>query len=98
MLSGEKILLSIGILDSTRFSIHPKLMVNLVTLFDQRQRDQQSRNILSRVLIYKMVLPILFARCVGRYLPTLNFGLVVVVHLLLSIILSIRNVIAQKLV
>ena len=32
MLSGGRILLSIGILSGTRFSVRPKLMVNLVTL------------------------------------------------------------------
>ena len=53
---------------------------------------------MSRVLIYRMVLPILFAKCVGRYFPTLSFGLVVVVHLLFGNMLSIRNVVAQKLV
>jgi hypothetical protein len=62
MLSGEEILLSIRILGGTRFSVHLKLMVNLVTLSDRRQRDQQSGSILSRVLIYKMVLPMLFAK------------------------------------
>jgi hypothetical protein len=98
MLSGEKILLSIGILGGARFSVCPKLMVNLVTLSSQRQRDQRSGNILSRVLIYRMVLPMLFARHVERYLPTLSFGLVVVVHLLFSAMPSIRNVVAQKLV
>jgi hypothetical protein len=41
---------------------------------------------------------ILFVRCVGRYLPTLSFGLVVVVYLLFGAIPSIRNVMAQKLV
>jgi hypothetical protein len=40
----------------------------------------------------------LFARCVGKYLPTLSFGIVVVVYLLFGAILSIRNVVAQKLV
>jgi hypothetical protein len=45
-----------------------------------------------------MVLPKLFARDVGRYLPTLSFGVVVVVHLLFGVILSIRNTEAQKLV
>ena len=89
MLSGERILLSIGILGGARFSVRPKLMVNLVTL---------SGSILSRVLIYRMVLPMLFARHVGRYLPTLSFGLVVVVHLLLGAMPSIRNVVGQKLV
>ena len=98
MLSGEGILLSIGILGSAKFSVRPKLMVNLVTLYGQRQRDQRSGNILSRVLIYRMVLPMLFTRCVGRYLPTLSFKLVVVVHLLFGAMLSIRNVVAQKLV
>ena len=98
MLSGERILLSIGILGSARFSVHPKLMVNLVTLSGRRQRDQRSGSILSRVLIYRMVLPMLFARRVGRYLPTLSFGLVVVVHLLFGAMPSIRNVVAQKLV
>ena len=53
---------------------------------------------MSKVLIYRMVLLMLFARHVGRYLPTLSFGLVVVVHLLFGAILSIRNVVAQKLV
>jgi hypothetical protein len=98
ILSGKGILLSIGILGSISFSIHPKLIVNLVTLSDQKQKDQQSGSILSRVLIYRMILPMLFARYVGRYLPTLSFGLVVVVHLLFSTILSIRNIVAQKLV
>jgi hypothetical protein len=45
-----------------------------------------------------MVLPMLFARHVGRYLPTLSFGLVVVVHLLFGVMRSIRNVVVQKLV
>ena len=80
MLSGEGILLIIGILGSARFSVRSKLMVNLVTLSGRRQRDQQSGSILSRVIIYRMILPMLFARCVGRYLPTLSFGLVVVVY------------------
>ena len=81
--------MSIGILGGARFSVRPKLMVNLVTL---------SGSILSRVLIYRMVLPMLFARRVGRYLPTLSFGLVVVVHLLFGVMQSIRNVVVQKLV
>jgi hypothetical protein len=98
MLSGERILLSIGILSGARFSVRPKLMVNLVILSGRKQRDQQSGSILSRVLIYRMVLPMLFARHVGRYLPTLSFGLVVVVHLLFCIMRSIRNVVVQKLV
>jgi hypothetical protein len=46
----------------------------------------------------RMVLRMLFARCVGRYLPTLSFGLVVVVHLLFGAMPSIRNIVAQKLV
>jgi hypothetical protein len=98
MLLGERILLSIGILGGARFSVCPKLIVNLVTLFSQRQRDQWSGSILSRVLIYRIVFPMLFARHVGRYLPTLSFRLVVVVHLLFDAMLSIRNVVAQKLV
>jgi hypothetical protein len=43
-----------------------------------------------------MVLPIFFARRIGRYLPTLSFGLVVIVHLLFGAMPSIRNVVAQK--
>jgi hypothetical protein len=53
---------------------------------------------LSRVLIYRMVLPILFARHVGRYLLILSFRLVAVVYLFFGAMLSIRNVVAQKLV
>ena len=98
MLSGERILLGFEILGSARFSVRSKLMVNLFTLSDQRQKDQRSGSILSRVLIYRMVFPMLFTRHVGRYLPTLSFGLVVVVHLLFCAMLSIRNVVAQKLV
>ena len=94
MLSREGILLSIGIVGGARFLVRPKLMVNLVTLSGQRQRDQRSGSILSRVLIYRMVLPMLFVRHVGRYLPTLSFGLVVVVHLLFGVMLSMRNVVA----
>jgi hypothetical protein len=98
MLSGERILLSIGILSGARFSVRLKLMVNLVTLSGRRQRDQWSGNILSGVLIYRMVLPMLFAKHVRRYLPTLSFGLVVVVHLLFSVMRIIRNMVVQKLV
>ena len=46
---------------------------------------------MSKVLIYRMVLLMLFARCVGRYLPTLSFGLVVVVHLLFGTIPSVTR-------
>jgi hypothetical protein len=97
MLSGEEIQLSIGIFGSARSSIRLKL-INLVIFPGQRQRDQQSGSILSRVLISRMILPRLSARHVGRYLPTLSSGLVAVVHLLFGVILSIRNVAAQKMV
>jgi hypothetical protein len=45
-----------------------------------------------------MVLLMLFARHIGRYFPTLSFGLMAVIHLLFGSILSIRNVVAQKLI
>jgi hypothetical protein len=98
MLSGEKARLSIGILGGARSSIHPKLMINLVTFPGRKQRDQQSGSILSKVLISGMVPLRLSARHVGRYSPTLSSGLVAVVHLLFGAILSIRNVVAQKVV
>jgi hypothetical protein len=93
MLSGEEIRWSIGILGGARSSIRPKL-INLVTFPGQRQRDQRSGSILSRVLISRMVLPKLSARRVGRYSPTLSSGLVAVVHLLFGALPSIRNVAA----
>ena len=98
MLSGEKARLSIGILGGTRSSIHPKLIINLITFPGRKQRDQQFGSILSKVLISGMVPPRLSARHVRRYLPTLSFGLVVVVHLLFGTILGIRNVVAQKVI
>ena len=96
MLSGEEIRLSIGILGGARSSIRPKLMINLVTFPGRKQRGRLSGSILNKVLISRMVLPMLSARGVGRYLPTLSSGLVVVVHLLFGAIPSIRNVVAQK--
>jgi hypothetical protein len=98
MLSGEERRLSIEILSGARCSVCWKQIVNSVTLSGQRQRDQPFGSISIRVLIYRMVLQRLFARHVGRYLPTLSFGLVVVVHLLFGVMLSIRNVVAQKVI
>jgi len=96
MLSGEEILLSIGILGGAWSSVYPKLMAHLVTLSGRRQRDQRSGSILNRVLISRMVLPTLSAKRVGRHSPTLSSGLAAVVHLLFGAIPSIRNVVAQK--
>jgi hypothetical protein len=96
MLSGEEIWLSIGILSSARYLVHPKLMITLVTFPGQKQRSRQSGIILSRVLISRIVLPSLFARPVGRHLPTLSYGLVAVVHLLFGAMPSIRNIVAQN--
>ena len=98
MLSGEEILLSFGILGGARSSIRPKLIVHLVTFPGRKQRDQQSGSISSRVLISRMIPQRLSARHVGRYLPTLSSGLVAVVYLLFGTIMSIRNVVAQKVV
>jgi hypothetical protein len=96
MLSGEEIRLSIGILGGARYLVRPKLMITLVTFPGRKQRSRQSGSILSRVLISRMVLPRLFARPVGRHLPTLSSGLVAVVHLLFGAMPSIRNVVAQN--
>src|SRR5580692_7146206 len=95
-LSGKKIQWSIGILGGARSLVWPKLMINLVILSGRRRRDQQSGTILSRVLMSRMVLPVLSVRCVGRHSPTLSSGLVAVVHLLFGTILIIRNVVALK--
>jgi hypothetical protein len=97
MLSGEEIMLSIGILGGARFLTRPKLMINLVTFPGRKQRGRRSGSILSKVLISRMVLRRLCARRVGRYLLILSFGLVGVVHLLFGAMLSIRNAAAQKL-
>ena len=97
MLSGEEIMSSIRILGGARFLTRRKQMINLVTFPGQKQRGRQSGSILSKVLIFRMVLRRLYARGVGRYLLTLSFGLVAVVHLLFSAMLSIRNAAAQKL-
>src|SRR6266436_690633 len=73
-------------------------MINLVTFPGRKQRGRRSGRILSKVLISRMVLRRLSARHVGRYLLTLSCGLVAVVHLLFGVMLSTRNVVAQKLV
>ena len=98
MLSGEETMWSIGIFGGARSLTRPKLMINLVTFPGRKQRGQQSGSILSKVLIFRMVLRRLCVRRVGKYLLILSFGLVAVVHLLFGAMLSIRNVVAQKVV
>jgi hypothetical protein len=95
-LFGKKIQWSIEILGGARSLVRPKLMINLVILSGRKPRDQQSGSILNRVLMSRMVLPVLSVRCVGRHSPILSFGLVAVVHLPFGAILIIRNVVALK--
>ena len=98
MLSGGKILSSIGILGGGRCSVRPILMINLVTFPERKQRDQRSGSISSRVLISRMVPPQLSVRLVGRHSPTLSSGQVAAVLLLFGAMPSIRNVAAQEIV
>jgi len=98
MLFGEEIMSSIGILGGARSLTRQKLMINLATFPGRKQRGRLFGNILSKLLIFRMVLRRLSARRVGRYLLTQSYGLVAVVHLLFGVMQSIRNVVAQKLV